>query len=143
MKEVFVLLSENSFFKILTITVLLDTFLGTLRALKFHKFNSCIGIDGIIRKVAMLISVGFSMLIDTIMQFNLLFMIPEKYMQYIGITKLGLCEYFCLLFFLYETVSVLKNMTLCGLPIPNKIKAFIQRFLDEMTDELSKDTKEG
>lgn len=143
MKEVLILLSSNSFFKILVIAVLLDTILGVLRAFKYRKFNSCVGIDGAIRKVAMLVSVGLLMLVDTIMQFNLLFMIPEQYIQYIGITKLGLCEFFCLLFILYETVSILKNMTLCGLPVPGKIKTFIQHFLDEMTDELPDEEKEG
>lgn len=143
MREILILLSGNSFFRILTIAVLLDTILGVLRAFKYRKFNSCVGIDGAIRKVAMLVSVGLLMLVDTIMQFNLLFMIPEKYIQYIGITKLGLCEFFCLLFILYETVSILKNMTLCGLPVPGKIKTFIQHFLDEMTDELPDEGKGG
>lgn len=83
------------------------------------------------------------MAVDTIMQFNFLFMIPEKYIRYIGITKLGLCEFFCLLFILYEAVSILKNMTLCGLPVPGKIKTFIQHFLDEMTDELPDEGKGG
>lgn len=143
MKEVLVLLSLNSFFRLLTIAVLLDTILGVLRAFKYRKFNSCVGIDGAIRKVAMLVSVGLLMAVDTIMQFNFLFMIPEKYIQYIGITKLGLCEFFCLLFILYEAVSILKNMTLCGLPVPGKIKTFIQHFLDEMTDELPDEEKGG
>lgn len=143
MKEVLVLLSLNSFFRLLTIAVLLDTILGVLRAFKYRKFNSCVGIDGAIRKVAMLVSVGLLMTVDTIMQFNFLFMIPEKYIQYIGITKLGLCEFFCLLFILYEAVSILKNMTLCGLPVPGKIKTFIQHFLDEMTDELPDEGKGG
>lgn len=143
MREILILLSGNSFFRILTIAVLLDTILGVLRAFKYRKFNSCVGIDGAIRKVAMLVSVGLLMLVDTIMQFNLLFMIPEKYIQYIGITKLGLCEFFCLLFILYEAVSILKNMTLCGLPVPGKAKVFIQHFLDEMTDEMPDDSKEG
>ena len=106
MKEILILLSGNSFFRILTIAVLMDTILGVLRAFKYRKFNSCVGIDGAIRKVAMLVSVGLLMMVDTIMNFNLLFMIPEKYIQYIGITKLGLCEFFCLRFILYEAVSI-------------------------------------
>ena len=56
--EVFKLLAGNSFFEILLIAVALDTILGVLRAIKEHKFNSCVGIDGAIRKVAMLLSVG-------------------------------------------------------------------------------------
>ena len=63
-------------------------------------------------------------------------MIPEQYIQVLGISKLGVCEFFSLLFILYELVSILKNMTLCGLPVPTKIKIWIQKFLDDMTEEL-------
>lgn len=134
--EVFKLLAGNSFFEILLIAVALDTILGVLRAIKEHKFNSCVGIDGAIRKVAMLLSVGLLMLVDIIMHINILFMIPEQYIKLLGIQKLGVCEFFCLLFVLYEAVSILKNMTLCGLPVPEKIKKWIQKFLSDMTDEL-------
>ena len=136
MEKIILLLGNNSFFRIVLIAVILDTILGVLRAIKEHKFNSCVGIDGAIRKAAMLFSVIFLMAVDTITHFNILFMIPEKYIQYLGIEKMGICEFFCLLFILYEAVSVLKNMTLCGLPVPGKAKDFIQKFLDEMTEEL-------
>lgn len=63
-------------------------------------------------------------------------MIPDKYIQIIGIQKLGICEFFCLLFILYEAVSILKNMTLCGLPVPVRIKKWVQKFLEDMTEEL-------
>lgn len=128
--------SKHLFFKILIYAVLFDSILGVLRAVKEHKFNSCVGIDGAIRKVAMLISVIFLMLIDSIVQIDFLFMIPDKYLQYIGLGRLGVCALFCLLFILYEAVSILKNMTLCGLPVPMKVKLFIQKFLDDMTEEL-------
>lgn len=136
MEKIILLLANDSFFKILLIAVSMDTVLGVLRAIKEHKFNSCVGIDGAIRKVAMLISVGLLMAIDVIIHINVLFMVPEKYLQLIGVEKMGMCEFFCLLFILYETVSILKNMTLCGLPVPLKIKAFIQKFLEDMTEEL-------
>lgn len=142
MHEILLKLGSNLFFEILLIAVVLDTGLGVLRAIKEHKFNSCVGIDGAIRKVAMLFSVGLLMLIDMIMNINILFMIPEKYIQYLGIEKLGVCELFCLLFILYEAVSILKNMTLCGLPVPKKVKTFILKFLDDMTEELPEEASE-
>ena len=86
MNELFRLIGTHLFFIILLYAVLLDTVLGVLRAIKEHKFNSCVGIDGAIRKVAMLLSVVFLMFIDSIVSFNLLFMIPEKYIQFIGIS---------------------------------------------------------
>ena len=121
----------------------MDTILGVLRAIKEHKFNSCVGIDGAIRKVAMLFSVMLLMVIDSLVQIDFLFMIPEEYLQYIGIERLGVCEIFCILYILYEAVSVLKNMTLCGLPIPTKIKKFLQKFLDDMTEELPEEVSEN
>lgn len=136
MDKIITLLSSNSFVKILLIVVALDTILGVLRAIKEHKFNSCVGIDGAIRKAGMLLSVGFLMATDVIMHINVLGMVPEKYVQILGIDKMGICEFFSLLFILYELVSILKNMTLCGLPVPTKIKRWIQKFLDDMTEEL-------
>ena len=122
--------------------MLLDTVLGVLRAIKEHKFNSCVGIDGAIRKVAMIFSVVFLMIIDATVKIDFLFMVPKEYLQYIGLERLGICELFCLLFILYEAISILKNMTLCGLPVPTKIKKWIQKFLDDMTDELPESVTE-
>ena len=141
-QETLKLLTGNSFFEILLIAVVLDTILGVLRAIKEHKFNSCVGIDGAIRKAAMLLSVGLLMLVDIIMHINMLFMIPEQYIKLLGIKKLGVCEFFCLLFVLYEAVSILKNMTLCGLPVPKKLKEHIKEALSDMTDEMPQESKE-
>ena len=139
MKEIATFMESHMFFVVLLYAVILDTVLGVLRALKEHKFNSSAGIDGAIRKVAMMFSVVFLILVDSLVDMNFLFMIPEEYLQYLGIEKLGICELFCLLFILYEAVSILKNMTLCGLPVPARIKYFIQKFLDNMTEELPED----
>ena len=142
MSEIITLFEAHLFFKILLYAVIMDTILGVLRAIKEHKFNSCVGIDGAIRKAAMILSVVFLMFIDSIVQINFLFMIPKGYLQYIGIEQLGICELFCLLFILYEAISILKNMTLCGLPVPTRIKKWIQKFLDDMTDELPEEVTE-
>ena len=136
MEKILFLLSSNSFIRVLLIAVTLDTLLGVLRAIKEHKFNSCVGIDGAIRKAAMLFSVCLLMATDVIMHINVLFMVPETYIKVLGISKLGICELFCLLFILYELVSMLKNMTLCGLPVPSGVKKWIQKFLEDMTEEL-------
>lgn len=139
MEKILFLLSSNSFIRILLIAVTLDTLLGVLRAIKEHKFNSCVGIDGAIRKAAMLFSVCLLMATDVIMHINILFMVPDTYIKILGIEKLGICEFFCLLFILYEAVSILKNMTLCGLPVPTSAKKWIQKFLEDMTEELPED----
>lgn len=141
MNQIIELLAGNSFFRCLLIAVSLDTVLGCLRAIREHKFNSCVGIDGAIRKVAMLFSVCLLMAADVIMNINVLFMVPENYIKILGIEKLGICEFFCLLFVLYEIVSILKNMTLCGLPVPARVKKWVRKFLEDMTEELPEDSE--
>ena len=142
MGELITFFEAHLFFILLLYAVLLDTVLGVLRAIKEHKFNSCVGIDGAIRKVAMILSVVFLMVIDASVKIDFLFMIPKEYLQYIGLERLGICELFCILYILYEAISILKNMTLCGLPVPMKIKRWIQKFLDDMTDELPEEVTE-
>lgn len=143
MNMILKLLAGNSFFRILLIAVALDTILGVLRAIKEHKFNSCVGIDGAIRKSAMLLSVCLLMAVDVILNINVLFMVPQNYIEILGIHKLGICEFFSILFVLYEIVSILKNMTLCGLPVPEKIKRWVQKFLEDMTEELPEENRTG
>lgn len=143
MNKIIMLLAGNSFFRILLIAVTLDTILGVLRAIKEHKFNSCVGIDGAIRKSAMLLSVCLLMAVDVILNINVLFMVPQNYIELLGIHKLGICEFFSILFVLYEIVSILKNMTLCGLPVPMKIKRWVQKFLEDMTEELPEENRTG
>ena len=137
--ELIVFIGKHSFFIILLYAVLMDTVLGVLRAWKERKFNSCVGIDGAIRKIAMLFSVLFLMLINSIVKIDFLFMIPQEYLEYLGITRMGICELFCLLFISCEIVSILKNMRLCGLPVPAKLNGFIETFLTNMTEELPED----
>ena len=113
-----------------------DMLLGVLRAIKFRQFNSSVGIDGAIRKVAMVVSVGILMLADLLIHVNLLAFVPEEYVHYLGIQKLGMCEFFCLLFTACECLSVLKNMVLCGLPVPKPVENWLRDFLANMTSEL-------
>ena len=143
MNEFISFLEANTFFIILLYAELLDIALGVLRAIKEHKFNSCVGIDGAIRKVAMLLSVVFLMYIDSAIKMDFLFMIPKEYLSIIGISRVGVCELFCLLFISYEVVSILKNMTLCGLPVPVKVRKSVQKFLEDMTEELSQEVKKN
>ncbi len=56
----------------------------------------------------------------------------EQYKELVGL----ICEFFCLLYIMYEAVSILKNMCLCGLPIPRKLRTIIEKWLNTMTSEL-------
>ena len=130
------LIASNSLIKLLLLAILLDTILGTGRAIKERHFNSCVGIDGAIRKVMMLVSAAVLMMADLIISINLMAFLPEGALNVIGLQKVGMCELFCVLFIVYECVSILKNMLLCGLPVPAKIRELLTAFLDNMTAEM-------
>ena len=51
---------------------------------------------------------------------------------------LGMSEFFAILFVAYEIVSILKNMTLAGLPVKGlwqKVKALLSKYTTELPDE--------
>ena len=109
---------------ILLVTILMDVIFGVLRAIREHKTNSAIGIDGIIRKVGMLVSIVCIAVIDYIVNINFIGFVPETVRQTINIDKIGLASVFNFLFIIFEFLSVLKNMVKCKLPIPKKIQTF-------------------
>ena len=127
--------SNNPFVRLLLIAIVADILFGLLRAIKEHKFNSNFGIDGAIRKCAMLASILFLILVDFVIQVNLIGFIPETVRTALHIEKIGMMEFFALLFLSYETVSVVKNMSLCGLPV-KKIWLYLRSVLGKYTDEL-------
>ena len=79
------------------------------------------------------------MLADLLIHVNLLAFIPEEYVHDLCVQKLGMCEFFCMLFTACECLSVLKNMVLCGLPVPKKVESWLRDFLANMTSELPMD----
>lgn len=128
--------TNDKFVQIVLVAIALDTILGVIRAIKERKFNSSAGIDGAIRKITMVICLFFLLLIDSIVAFNLIGFIPEGVREFIKLERIGITDFFALLYILYEAVSVLKNMTLCGVPMPKKLRNAILKFLNEMTDEV-------
>lgn len=123
-----------------------DTLFGFLRAIKQHKFNSCFGIDGAIRKTGMMLSMTFFTIFDTVCHLDLMKFVPEEITSLAGLTSVGSTEFFALLYISYETVSVLKNMFLCGLPTKGvllKVYNFLKKFTTELPDieEVSTDAE--
>ncbi len=127
---------NNIIFYLLVISILLDVFLGSIRAIKERTWNSTVGINGILRKCAMIGSGVFLIVVDSILNIDLLFFVPDEILGFFGISFVGIFELFGIMFILYESSSILKNMVLCGLPIPSKIKIIIERFLSDMTSEV-------
>lgn len=126
---------NNVIFYLLVISILLDVFLGSIRAIKDRSWNSTVGINGILRKTAMIGSSVFLIVVDSILNIDLLFFIPDEVLNFLHINFVGIFELFGIMFILYESSSILKNMVLCGLPIPLKIKKVIEKFLSDMTSE--------
>ena len=130
-------LVDNKEIKVLIIVIALDTIFGILRSLKQRKVNSCIGIDGIIRKVGMLIAITFLRVIDTIVTIDLIGFIPEEIKQFTNIGTLGVADLFSLLFIVFEVLSIFKNMILCELPIPKKLQIALEKIMKEFTGEMT------
>lgn len=133
--QVLNVLKNSLCLKIVVAMIVFDTILGLLRAIKDRKLNSNFGINGAIRKIAMLSCVTMLAVLDMLLNVNIVVYVPDEILTAIGIHKIGLCEFFSILFSLFETVSVMKNMVLCELPVPKKIQKKAQQFLDEMTEE--------
>ena len=112
--------------------VALDTILGCLRAIKEHIFNSSFGINGAIRKAAIMISVLFLMLADALIGMNFIGFIAPEIRQAIGVSKIGLGEFFCILYILYEAASIMKNWVLIGIPSPVWMRKWLENTLGEM-----------
>lgn len=127
--------SNNPFVRLVLIAIVADTVFGILRAIKEHRFNSNFGIDGAIRKCAMVAAILFLVFVDFIIHVNLIGFVPETVRTALHIEKIGMMEFFSLLFLSYEAVSIVKNMSLCGLPV-KKVWLYLRSFLGKYTDEL-------
>lgn len=137
LKNIYMAAAHNKLIQLVIVAVIIDTIFGVLRALKEHKFNSCFGIDGAIRKCAMVISIILLVLVDYITGFNMIGFLPETIRQHIG-NQIGISGFIALLYIAYEAVSILKNMALCGLPV-KKLWMYVKTFLGKYTDELPDD----
>ena len=139
----FLSLLNNDGMKVLIVVIVLDLILGILRAIREKSINSCIGIDGMIRKVGMLIVVVFLIIIDTIINLDLIGFIPETIKETLKLGHVGISSLFNLLFIIFEILSIFKNMILCKLPIPKKLQLFLENVMKEFTGELKENKKEG
>ena len=139
MKEYYEIMVHNKGVQLLIIFIVLDVIFGVLRAIKERKLNSTIGIDGIIRKVGMIITISVSILVDMIVRVDLIAFIPESVKDVLGLSKVGVSMIFNILYIIFEILSILKNMYRCKLPLPKKLKVFLEKMLKEFTSEI----KEG
>lgn len=133
---------NNVILKLVAIAIIADTVFGIIRAFKERKFNSSFGIDGAIRKVSMVLCVTFCIVVDITIRLNFIGFLPDTLLEWIQenlhIEQIGLGAFFGILFIAYEIVSILKNMTLCGLPtkkVYNKVRNFLEKYTNELPTE--------
>ena len=139
--EKFISLFNNDGMKVLVVVIVLDLILGVLRAIREKNVNSCIGIDGMIRKVGMLIVIVFLTIIDAIINLNLIGFIPEQLRETLKFNKVGISSLFNVLFIIFEILSIFKNMIMCKLPIPKKLQNYLEKIMKEFTGEIKEGEK--
>lgn len=142
MKDILNVLINNKSIRILAIFIVLDVIFGFLRSIKERKTNSTIGIDGIIRKTGMLITIVVAIVLDTMCKIDLICFIPEDLKQALKINSCGITLLFNALYIIFEILSILKNMKRCGIPFPKKLNSFLEKLLKEFTQEVVDDNKE-
>ena len=135
-KPVVMAAGQSKLLQILVVLVVMDVIFGCLRAIRERCFNSTIGINGMIRKAGMLISLVCMVYLDQIVQINLIGFIPEQVREILPGDTVGIMEFFAILYIIYEVVSVLKNMALSGLPV-SKIWIKLKNFLVDNTGEIA------
>ena len=133
--DLFTAAAHDKILMLVCLAVIFDTVFGILRALKERCFNSCVGIDGAIRKIAMLVSLVFLVVVDALVNINLIGFVPEEAREWLGVETVGVAQFFALLYIAYEIISIFKNMALCGLPV-KKVWQYVREFLGKYTDEL-------
>ncbi len=134
MRDIIREIMNNNLILCFGIAIILDIFLGSIRAIKEKRWNSTVGINGALRKVAMVGSVMFLLIADKVLNINFLGFIPKEMQSYFP--SIGLAGIFGILFILYECTSILKNMVLCGLPVPKKLRQKVEELLDSFSNEL-------
>lgn len=135
------ILVQNKVIQIMVIFIVLDVIFGILRSFKEKKTNSTIGIDGIIRKIAMMFTIACCIVLDYIVEIDLIGFIPETIKESINIGRVGTADLFALLYCLFEVLSIFKNMYRIGLPLPKKLKKWLEKILKEFTSEIKEEEK--
>ena len=134
-KPVILTLAQSDIVKLVVILVVMDVIFGCLRAIKEKKFNSTVGINGMIRKAGIIVSLIFMAMIDNVIVLDLIGFIPDAIKSYLPIQHVGATEFFGVIYIIYEVLSVLKNMALSGLPV-NKVWEAVKKFLQANTGEI-------
>lgn len=131
----------DSLISLLMILCFFDVMLGILTAIRKGTINSTIGLNGIIRKVVIIVSLLFLHMIDILCGVNLISFFPNNIKDWIQstlqINTVGIAGLFGVYIILFELLSILKNWeSATNIRIPQKIKKLLNRISSEVqTDE--------
>jgi toxin secretion/phage lysis holin len=135
-------LLNSTSLQILCVVIVLDLIFGVLRAIKEKSVNSCIGIDGMIRKVGMLITIIVLTFIDSLVHIDFIGFIPEQAKEILHFSQVGIADVFNVLFVIFEVLSIFKNMILIKMPIPKKLQNYLEKIMKEFTGEIKEESEE-
>lgn len=133
------LLINNKNIQLLVIFICLDVIFGFLRSIKERKTNSTIGIDGIIRKTGMMITIIVTLVLDKMCNIDLIAFIPSDLKNYLHLGNCGITLLFNSLYIIFEILSIMKNMRKCKIPLPKQLNNFLDKLLSEFTEEIKKE----
>lgn len=139
MERLFTLINQalqSDIIQMVVLGVVMDTVFGLFRAVRQRKLNSSFGIDGAVRKISMLVSISFLVILDSIAEINFIGFLPDDIKNFLG-SKIGSAEFFGIIYLAFECVSILKNMALCGLPVKGvwkKVREFLEKYTNELPD---------
>lgn len=139
MDRIIELIVNNHSIQLLVMFISLDVIFGFLRSIKEHKTNSTIGIDGIIRKTGMMITIVSTIVIDKMVGIDLIGFIPTELKNYFNIGTCGITLLFNSLYIIFEILSIMKNMRRCNIPLPAKLNIYLDKLLKEFTDEIKEE----
>lgn len=140
MERLFTLINQalqSDIIQMVILGVVMDTVFGLFRAVRQRKLNSSFGIDGAVRKISMLVSISFLVILDSIAEVNLIGFLPDEIKEFLG-SRIGSAEFFGIIYLAFECVSILKNMALCGLPVKGvwqKVREFLEKYTNELPGE--------
>ncbi len=110
---------KSVYFQILLIIIAFDILTGYLKAFKLKKYNSTIGINGLLRHfVVVLVMATIGVYARALNQLNI---------------SIGICMFFIANY----ALSLVENWGELGLPLPSWVKVYFEKMKDD-TDKLIK-----
>lgn len=119
MHEILVDMAGSQIIKILALLIIADVMFGVLKALKERKFISEIGINGIIRKTAIIVCIVVVFIFDCLIDLDLTMLLPDFISAVLP--EIGVCEIFGVTLAVFELESIIANFKALGVPFPTAI----------------------